>query len=94
VDFGSGGILIVSFGDSVACINLRWVSFYLLGTYEETNNRYFTRLFNFDCMKSLWVFLEKLTGFSVNLDTTGRGPQCLNEWEVTTKYSPRHDRAC
>jgi len=63
VDFGSGGILIVSFGDSVACINLRWVSFYLLGTYEETNNRYFTRLFNFDCMKSLWVFLEKLTGF-------------------------------
>jgi len=64
VDSGSGGILIVSFGDSVVYINLRWVSFYLLGAYEETNNRYFTWFFNFDCMEFLWVFLENFTGFS------------------------------
>ena len=64
MDSGSGGILIVSFGDSVVYINLRWVSFYLLGAYEETNNRYFTWFFNFDCMEFLWVFLENFTGFS------------------------------
>jgi len=64
VDSGSGGILIVSSGDSVVYINLCWVSFYLLGAYEKTNNRYFTRLFNFDCMEFLWVPLENLTRFS------------------------------
>jgi len=64
VDSRSGGILIVSFGNSVVYINLCWVSFYLLGAYEKTNNRYFTWLFNFDCMEFLWVFLENLTGFS------------------------------
>jgi len=64
VDSGNGGILIVSSGDSVVYISLRWVSFYLLGVYEETNNGYFTWLFNFDCMNFLWVFLENVTGFS------------------------------
>jgi len=65
VDSGSGSILVVSFGNSVAYHNLRWVSFYLLGVYyEETSNRYFTRLFNFDCMECLWAFLKNLTGFS------------------------------
>ena len=63
MDSGSG-ILIVSFCDSVAYTTLRWVSFYLLGVYEELNNRYFRWLFNFDCMDFLWVSLENLTGFS------------------------------
>ena len=63
VDSGSGSVPIVSFGDSVAYNNLCWVSFHLLGAYEETNNRYFTWLFNFDYMEYLWVFLEKFTGF-------------------------------
>jgi hypothetical protein len=41
-----------------------WVSFHLLGVYEETGNRYLTWLFNEDCMEYLWAFLENLTGFS------------------------------
>ena len=67
MDSGSGCIFIVSFGDSVAYINLRWVSFYLLGAYKETNNRYFTWLFNFDCMEFLWVFLGNFTGFIAHI---------------------------
>jgi hypothetical protein len=63
VDFGSGGILIVSFSDYVAYNNLLWVSFYLLGAYE-TSNRNLTWLFHFDCMEYLWAFLENFTGFS------------------------------
>jgi len=43
--------------------NLHWDSFHLLGTYEEANNRYFTWLFNFDCVEYLWTFLESLTSF-------------------------------
>jgi len=64
VDSGSGSVLVVSLGDSVAYNDLHWVSFHLLGTYEETSNQYFTWLFNFDCMEYLWVFLENLTRFS------------------------------
>ena len=64
MDSGSGGILIVSSGNSVVYINLRWVSFYLLGECEKTNSRYFTWLFNFDCMEFLWVPLENLTRLS------------------------------
>jgi hypothetical protein len=78
VDSGSGRILIVSLGDSVAYHNLRWISFHLLGAYEETTNRYFTWLFNFDCMEYLWAFLENFTGFrrpryiSDEIDTPGQ----------------------
>ena len=64
VDSRSGSILIVSFGDSVAYHNLPWISFHLLGAYEETSNRYFTWLFNIDCMEYLWAFLENFTGFN------------------------------
>ena len=42
MDSGSGDILIVSVGNSMAYHNLRYVSFHLLGVYEETSNRYFT----------------------------------------------------
>jgi hypothetical protein len=78
VDSGSGSILVVSFGDSVVHNNLRWVSFYLLGVYEENNNRYFVWLYNFDYMEYLWVFLEKFIGFhrphyiSDGIDTPGQ----------------------
>jgi len=61
---GSGSILVVSVGYFVAYHNLRWVSFHLLGVYEETSNRYFTWLFNFDCMEYLWAFLENLIGLN------------------------------
>ena len=64
MDSGGGSILIVSSSDSVVYINLHWLSFYLLGAYEKTNNRYFTWLFDFDCMEFLWVPLENLTGFN------------------------------
>jgi len=67
VDSGSGSILIVSFGNSVRLATTyigHWVSFHLLGAYEETSNRYFTWLFNFDYMEYLWAFLENFIGFS------------------------------
>ena len=64
MDSGSGSILIVSFGNYVAYHNLRWISFHLLSAYEETTNRYFTWLFNVDCMEYLWAFLGNFTGFS------------------------------
>ena len=38
-------------------------SFHFLGAYEEAGNRYFTWLFNFDCMEYLWTFIESLTSF-------------------------------
>ena len=63
VDSGSGSILIVSVGNSAAYRNLRWVSFHILDTYEETGNPYFAWRFNFDCMEHLWAFLENLSGF-------------------------------
>jgi len=43
--------------------DLRWLSFHLLGAYEETTNRYLAWLFNVDYMEYLWAFLETLTGF-------------------------------
>ena len=64
MDSGCGSILVVSFGNSVVYHNLRWISFHLLGAYEETSNRYFTWLFNVDFMEYLWAFLENFTGFS------------------------------
>ena len=47
----------------LALNDLRWVSFYLLGAYEETNNRHLRWLFNVDYLEYFWAFLEKLTGF-------------------------------
>jgi hypothetical protein len=64
MDSGSGSILVVSVGNSVPYHNLRWVSFHLLGVYEEAGNRYLTWLFYKDCMEYLWVFLENFTGFT------------------------------
>jgi len=63
MDFGSGSILVVSFGASVVYNNLCWVSSQLLGAYETTSNRYFTWLFNYDCLEYTWAFLEKFPGF-------------------------------
>ena len=63
MDTGSGSILVVSFGNSAAYHNLLWVSFHLLGAYEETNSRYLTWLFDVDYLEYFWAFLEKLTGF-------------------------------
>ena len=65
MDTGSGSILVVSFGNFMAYHNLLWViiSFHLLGTYEETSNRYLTWLFDVDYMEYFWAFIEKLTGF-------------------------------
>ena len=62
MDFGSGSILVVSFGASVVYNNLCWVSSHL-GAYETTSNRYFTWLFNYDCVEYTWAFLEKFPGF-------------------------------
>jgi len=63
VDTGSGSILVVSFGNSAAYHNLLWVSFHLLGAYEETSNRYLTWLFNVDYLEYFWACLEKITCF-------------------------------
>ena len=63
MDSGSSSILVVSVGSSAAYHNLRCISFNTLGAYEETGNRYFAWLFNFDCMEYLWAFLKNLTGF-------------------------------
>ena len=41
MEFGSGSILVVSFGDLAAYNNLCWDSFYLLSIYEEASNPYF-----------------------------------------------------
>ena len=63
MDTGSGSILVVSFRNSVAYHNLLWVSFHILGAYEETSNRYLIWLFNSDYMEYFWAFLEMLTCF-------------------------------
>jgi len=63
VDTGSGSILVVSFGKSVAYHNLLRCSFHILGAYEETSNRYLAWLFNVDYMEYFWAFLEMLTCF-------------------------------
>ncbi|KIM40722.1 hypothetical protein M413DRAFT_446112 [Hebeloma cylindrosporum] len=54
-----------------ASITLEWILgvavflfFHVLGAYEETNNPYFSWLFNFDCMEYLWACLRKLVGFN------------------------------
>ncbi|KIM40716.1 hypothetical protein M413DRAFT_166659 [Hebeloma cylindrosporum] len=54
-----------------ASITLEWILgvavflfFHLLGAYEETNNPYFSWLFNFDCMEYLWACLRQLVGFN------------------------------
>ena len=54
MDFGSGSILVVSFDGLNFFQQLILDSFHLLDAYEETINRYFTWLFNFDCMEYVW----------------------------------------